>query len=309
MSPATETLEHPAARIAVVGTGRMGAAMAVRLSEQGRDVVALYNRTASKAEAVAARVRAPVAGTAREAAEPADVVLVSLGDDDAVLSTYRGADGLTAGLQPDAVVVETSTVDPRIVEEMAQAVAECDAGLIDAPVSGSVPLVQKGELTFMAGGDPRQLELVRPVLDALARQVFHVGGSGAGAAMKLAVNAVVLSLNQVLSEALVLAEAAGIDRSAAYDVLAASAVGAPFVHYKRDAFEHPDDAPVAFSLGLVLKDLSLITGFAERLGVPMEQSVQNRLVAQAAVDAGLGDRDMSAIARYLADRRHTTGSS
>jgi 3-hydroxyisobutyrate dehydrogenase-like beta-hydroxyacid dehydrogenase len=126
-----------------------------------------------------------------------------------------------------------------------------------------------------------------------------VGGSGTGAAMKLAVNAVVLGLNQVLSEALVLAETAGIARSTAYDVFASSAVAAPFVHYKRAAFENPDETPVAFSLELVRKDLTLITELAERLGVGMDQTAVNRRTAEAAVGAGLGAEDMSALARYI----------
>jgi 3-hydroxyisobutyrate dehydrogenase-like beta-hydroxyacid dehydrogenase len=299
VSAAAETPGRSGARVAVVGTGRMGAAMAVRLGEAGADVVALYNRTRAKATDVAARISASVAGTAREAGAAADIVIVSLGDDDAVLSTYDGGDGLAAGLSPGTVVVETSTVDPQTVETIRAMVGPTGAELLDAPVSGSVPLVEKGELTFMAGGDAAPLERARPVLDALAGRVFHVGGSGTGAAMKLAVNAVVLGLNQVLSEALVLAETAGIARSTAYDVFASSAVAAPFVHYKRAAFENPDETPVAFSLELVRKDLTLITELAERLGVGMDQTAVNRRTAEAADGAGLGAEDMSALARYI----------
>nr|WP_129669471.1 NAD(P)-dependent oxidoreductase [Phytoactinopolyspora endophytica] len=289
--------------IAVVGMGRMGAAMATRLSERGQDVVALYNRTRSKAEAVAERMDSTVVDSAREAAARADVVLVSLGDDDAVTQTYDGPDGLVAGLSEGTVVVETSTVDPQTVLALRPRVESTGASMLDAPVSGSVALVEKGELTFMVGGDAQALETVRPVLDTVAKRILHVGASGAGSAMKLAVNAVVMGLNQVLSEALVLAESAGVQRSDAYEVFAASAIASPFVHYKRPAFERPEDTPVAFSLDLVLKDLTLITGLAERLGVSMDQTATNRIVAQAAVDAGLGERDMSAIAGYLAGGR------
>ncbi|AYY13188.1 NAD(P)-dependent oxidoreductase [Actinobacteria bacterium YIM 96077] len=293
------------ARIAVVGTGRMGAAMAVRLHERGTDVAAVHNRTPAKAEAVAGRfdpqARPRVAATPREAAALADVVIVSLGDDDAVRGTYAGPEGLAAGLRDGSTVVETSTIDPRTVHELERMVEPGGGALLDAPVSGSVPLVEKGELTFLAGGSADPLERVRPVLDALARRVFHVGGTGTGAAMKLAVNAMVMGLNQVLSEALVLAEKAGVERGTAYEVFQASAVGAPFVHYKHDAFVHPDETPVAFSLDLVAKDLALITGLAERLGVRMQQTETNRHVARAAIEAGLGGQDMSAIAGFLTD--------
>src|SRR5690606_32191673 len=105
----------------------------------------------------------------------------------------------------------------------------------------------------------------------LAKTVIHIGPLGSGAGMKLAVNTIIFGLNGALAEALVLAERAGIDRERAYDVIAASAVGAPFVGYKRAAFLDPDGAPTAFALELAEKDLRLISGFAEQLGVPMPQ--------------------------------------
>jgi 3-hydroxyisobutyrate dehydrogenase-like beta-hydroxyacid dehydrogenase len=280
--------------VAVIGTGRMGAAMAVRLRESDVDVV-VYNRSRASAE----RTGAPVAGTAREAAGRADTVLVSLADDEAVVSSYTGHDGLVAGLRPGTVVLETSTVDPETVRTMLPLVTERSATLLDAPVSGSVPLVQRGELTFMVGGDSAALDRVRPVLDVLAKQVFHVGEVGAGAVVKLSVNTVVHALNEALSEALVLAERAGVPRATTYDVFAASAIAAPFVGYKREAFVHPDKTPVAFTLDLVAKDLDLIQTLAERVGAPMRQTATTRRVVRAAVAAGLGGYDMSAIAQFL----------
>jgi 3-hydroxyisobutyrate dehydrogenase-like beta-hydroxyacid dehydrogenase len=289
---------EPGLRVAVVGTGRMGAAMAARLRQAGFDVV-VHNRGREKAVAVAAETGATVAGTAREAASSADVVVVSLADDAAVTATYGGADGLVAGLGPGSVVLETSTVDPPTVLAIQPAVEERGAALLDTPVSGSVPLVARGALTVLAGGDAAALDRAKPVLDVLAAHVFHLGGHGAGATMKLAVNAVVHALNAALSEALVLAEKAGIERSAAYEVFAASAVAAPFVLYKRAAFERPDETPVAFSLDLVAKDLDLIQGLADRVGAPMEQAAATRQIIAAAIAGGLGTRDMSAVAEFL----------
>ncbi|HZN71090.1 MAG TPA: NAD(P)-dependent oxidoreductase [Micromonosporaceae bacterium] len=280
--------------VAVIGTGRMGSAMAVRLRESGTDVV-VHNRSRASAE----RTGAPVADTAREAAAGADTVFVSLADDKAVLSVYAGPDGLAAGLRPGAVVLETSTIDPETVRMVQPLVAERDATLLDAPVSGSVPLVQRGELTFMVGGDSAALDKVRPTLDILAKQVFHVGDVGAGAIVKLSVNTVVHALNAALSEALVLAERAGVPRETTYEVFAASAIAAPFVGYKREAFVHPDTAPVAFTLDLVAKDLELIQTLAERVGAPMRQTATTSRVVKAAIAAGLGEYDMSAIAQFL----------
>ena len=285
-------------RVAVVGAGRMGAAMVGTLCRAGVQVV-VYNRTRAKADAAAEGTEAAVAATAREAAASAQVVLSSLADDAAVGAAYTGGDGIVAGLQPGAVVCEASTIDPGTVRRLRPLVEDRGASLLDTPVSGSVSTVEAGQLTIMAGGDPAVLERVRPVLDPLAKQIFHVGELGAGAVMKLAVNSVLHGLNLALAEALVLAERAGVERSTAYEVFAASAIAAPFVHYKREAFEHPGRPPVAFSLDLVAKDLDLILALAAQAGAPMEQAATNSRVAEAAVAAGLGDHDLSELATYL----------
>ncbi len=292
----------PVGAVAVVGTGRMGAAMADRIAAAGLPLT-VFNRTRATAVQVAASLataaEVPVAGTAREAAAAADVVVVSLADDAAVLSAYRGEDGLAAGLRPGAVVLDTSTIDPQTVTAVGPLVEERGAALLDTPVSGSVSLVRSGELTVMAGGDAAALERARPVLDTFAARVFHVGGQGAGATMKLAVNSVLHGLNQALAEALVLAEKAGVTRPAAYEVLAASAVAAPYVRYKRESFENPDTTPVAFSLDLARKDLDLVLALAGRVEARMDQAAANRRTVGDAVAAGYGDRDLSALAAFL----------
>lgn len=285
-------------RVAVVGTGRMGGAMAARL--RAHDVaVTVFNRTAERAAALAARTGADLAPTAREAAAAADVVIVSLADDAAVEAAYGGPDGIVTGLRAGSVVADTSTIDPRTAVRLGDLVRAAGGVHLDIPVSGSVPSVEKGELAVLAGGDAADLDRVRPVLDHLARHVFHVGPAGAGATVKLAVNGIVHALNQAVSEALVLAEAAGVDRATAYDVFAASAVGAPFVQYKRPAFLDPDGTAAAFTLDLVGKDLALILGLAERSGVAMTQAATNRAAVEAAIAAGFGGRDMSAMAQFL----------
>jgi 3-hydroxyisobutyrate dehydrogenase-like beta-hydroxyacid dehydrogenase len=280
--------------VAFIGVGRMGAAMAGRLAAAGHRLT-VYNRTRAKASAIAG----DVAGTAREAAAAADVVFVSLADDAAADAVYRGTDGLAAGVRPGAVVIDTSTVHPRTARALATLIDKHGASLLDAPVSGSVPVAERGELTFMVGGDGGALERVRPLLDTVAANVLHLGGSGTGATIKLAVNAIVFALNQAVSEALVLAETAGVAREAAYELFASSAIAAPFVHYKRRSFEHPEDPTVAFSLDLVLKDMALITDLAGEVGARMDQLATNRVVAREAAAAGYGARDMSAITELL----------
>ncbi len=261
--------------------------------------VTVWNRNHSKSEQVAAATGATVAATPAEAAGEVDVVISSLADDAAVEDVYLGTEGVVAGLRQGTVVVETSTIDPSTQIRVGEAVEATGASFLDAPVSGSVSTVEAGALTIMVGGDAEALAAARPVLDALAANVVHAGGRGTGAATKLAVNGLVHGLNVALAEAVVLAEKAGVDRSTAYEVFASGAGGAPFVHYKRDAYEHPEEAPVAFSLDLVAKDLELITALGERVGAPMRQANVELDIVRDAIAAGLGDRDLSAIAVHL----------
>jgi 3-hydroxyisobutyrate dehydrogenase-like beta-hydroxyacid dehydrogenase len=286
------------ARVAVVGAGRMGAAMVGRLVDAGHPVV-VYNRTTAKAEQLGERLGVGVAATPREAALNADVVVVSLADDTAVRAAYRGPEGLVAGLAPGTVVADTSTVDPATLQDLDPDVASTGASLLDTPVSGSVATVEAGNLLVMAGGSGGALDRARPVLETFSQRIVHLGALGTGSTMKLVVNSMVHALNAALAEALVLAEKAGVERSVAYEVIASSAVAAPYVAYKRASFENPDEAPVAFALDLVAKDLDLARALADRVDAPMPQLVANRHLVQQAVDAGLGEADLSALAVFL----------
>jgi len=285
-------------RVALVGAGRMGSAMGGRVAGAGHDLI-VFNRTRSRAEEVARRTGAHVADTARDAAASAEICLVSLADDAAVMATYLADDGLIAGVQSGAVVCDLSTVAPATVGGLTPLVAQKGATLIDTPVSGSVSVVEAGTLTVMVGGDQAALDRARPVLEAFAKSIFHLGDVGAGATMKLVVNSLLHSLNVAVSEALVLAEKAGLDREAAYDIFEAGAAGAPYVKYKREAFLNPGEIPVAFSLGLVAKDQQLIHALAELTGTRMDQAEASRELVAEAVQTGMGERDISEVAVFL----------
>jgi 3-hydroxyisobutyrate dehydrogenase-like beta-hydroxyacid dehydrogenase len=285
-------------RVALIGAGRMGSAMGARVAGAGHDLV-VFNRTRSRAEDLAGRTEARVADSAREAAEFAEVCLVSLADDPAVTATYLDDNGLIAGLQPRAVVCDASTVAPATVRGLNPLVAQKDAILLDTPVSGSVSTVESGTLTVMVGGDQDGLDRARPVLETFAKSIFYLGDIGAGATMKLVVNSLVHSLNVAVSEALVLAEKAGLDRETAYDIFEAGAAGAPYVKYKREAFLRPGELPVAFSLDLVAKDQELIHDLAAQVGARMEQGEASRKLVAEAVSAGMAERDISEVAEFL----------
>jgi 3-hydroxyisobutyrate dehydrogenase/2-hydroxy-3-oxopropionate reductase len=276
----------------------MGSAMARRFHGGGFDLT-LWNRDRGKAQSVASETGSDVALSAAEAASAADIVLTSLADDAALEEVYLGADGIVAGIEAGSVAVDTSTVHPATVVKVGEAVDSTGAGLIDCPVSGSVSTVESGMLTVMAGGDATLISRVEPLLETIAKRVIRVGGRGAGAACKLAVNGLVHGLNVALSEALVLAEKAGVDREKAYEVFSSGAGGAPFVEYKRDAYLHPEAAAVAFTLDLVAKDLDLITQLGSEVGAPMDQATTGLDIVNRAIESGLAGRDLSAIAVFL----------
>ena len=281
--------------VGLLGTGRMGAAMARALAAAGYEVV-LWNRTPGPAAELAAAIDGRTVATPADAARAAEICVTMLADGAAVDAVYAGPDGLLAGAHPGSVFADASTVAPATLQAHAAAAGAAGAGLLDTPVSGSVGLAESGKLTIMVGGAAADLERARPILEAMAGTVFHLGPLGTGAAMKLAVNTLIFGLNQAVAEGLSLAEAAGIDGPLAYDVLTASAAGAPLVAYKRAAFLEPATTPVAFSLDLAAKDLRLIAALADAVGVDMPQARTNLRAIETAAAEGGGDRDFSAVA-------------
>jgi 3-hydroxyisobutyrate dehydrogenase-like beta-hydroxyacid dehydrogenase len=288
--------------VGLVGTGRMGSAIARAIRAAGHDLI-VWNRTRGPCDALAAELDCRSAATPRDVAASSEVTISMLADGAAVDEVYGGPDGVLAGARAGAVIVDSSTVPPAVLRRHEAAVRQRGAGLLDAPVSGSVSLAESGSLTLMVGGEMADLERARPVLEAYGSRLFHLGPLGSGAAMKLAVNAVIFGLNQAVSEGLVLAERSGIRREWAYDVLSASAVGAPYLGYKRPAFLDPDATPVAFAVELAAKDLRLIEALAAEVGVDLPQSKVNLAVIDALSSAGQGERDFSAVAAYLRDHR------
>ncbi|MFL5710691.1 MAG: NAD(P)-dependent oxidoreductase, partial [Chloroflexota bacterium] len=269
-----------------------------RLAGRGVEVV-VYNRTPDRATALAEKIGASVAATPAEAASRVEVVITMVADDDAVREMFEGPDGIAAGIRQGSVAVDMSTVLPDTIRAVAPRVQARSAGILDAPVSGSVSSTLAGELTVMVGGESGDLERARPILECLARRVFHLGPLGSGAVMKLAVNTLIFGLNGAVAEGLVLAERNGIDRALAYEVLASSAAGAPMVGYKRANFVEPETTPVAFSLALADKDLRLIRELAEASETLMPQATVNLDTIQAA-ERSVGEHlDFSMVASHL----------
>jgi 3-hydroxyisobutyrate dehydrogenase/2-hydroxy-3-oxopropionate reductase len=285
-------------RIGFIGLGRMGTPMAANIASAGFPLT-VHNRSPGAMTAFAAAHGAGTAADPAALAAASDVVITMLADDDALREVMGGTAGVLAGLRPGSLVIDMGTVGRQIVLELADEVAARGSALIDAPVSGVPRVAAEGRLVILAGASDALLERAMPVLEAMSERIIHVGPLGAGAAMKLAINAAIHGLNQAVSEALVLAERAGIERTTAYEVFVAGALSGPFVVNRREVFEHPGEGPQPFRLSLAAKDLRLALELAAEVEVPLEQATLNRDVLERAVAAGFGDLDESAVAAYL----------
>jgi 3-hydroxyisobutyrate dehydrogenase len=245
-------------RIGIVGTGRMGTAIARRLLEKGHDV-GVWNRTAenaSEAREAGARWNARLADLVNEH----DVVISFLLDNAALERVYLGLEGILGGDVEGRLFIDMSTVSPGTHERIAAALAERNAGFIECPVSGSVPLARAGTLVGFAGGEAADFEPARPLLADLCRRVERVGPLGAGARMKLAANLLLVVFWQALGESLSLAGPPGVDAARAIDLLADSNIGAGILRARGSqivAAMNGDsgDAPAAFDVDTMLKDL------------------------------------------------------
>jgi 3-hydroxyisobutyrate dehydrogenase-like beta-hydroxyacid dehydrogenase len=285
-------------RVAVCGLGRMGRPIAGRIAAGGFPL-SVWNRSPGPAGSVAAATGARSAATPAEAVRDADVVITMLTDGPAVLEVLAGVDGVLAGLEPGAVVIDCSTTGAEHARTAAGMCRDAGIGFLDCPVSGSTAVAERGELGLMAGGDAAVLDRVRPVLEQFGKTVVHVGPTGAGAAAKVAVNGLLHTFSTALAESLVAAEASGVSRTALFDVLAAGVLSNTFLNYKRQAFINPDAAPVAFDLATATKDLGLAVEASRNAHLPVSLLERTLHLHSQALQDGYGDRDMAAIAEWF----------
>jgi 3-hydroxyisobutyrate dehydrogenase len=278
----------------------MGSGMAARILSAGHRL-AVWNRRADRAAALGAE-GATVAATPREAAARADVVVAMLADDEASRAVWLGPDGALASLGPGAIAIESGTVSPAWIAELALNVTAQGATLLDAPVTGSRTHAASGELRFLVGGPAEALERARPVLAAMGREIVHFGPTGSGARMKLINNFVCGVQAAALAEGVALIEAAGLNRADALGVLTNGAPGSPLVNAVGPRMAK-SDYTVNFALALMDKDLRYAIDDAEDFGIDLRTAATARALFGDALTAGLGERDFSAVIEPLRKKR------
>lgn len=283
-------------QVAILGLGTMGAGMAKNLLSAGFSVT-VYNRTRAKAEPLGAS-GARIAESAAEAAQDADVIVSMLSDEVATREAWTGSNGALTGAKHGAVLVESSTVKPEWIAELANHAKARGLELLDAPVTGSRVQAQAGELIFLVGGDASVLERARPVLAAMSKEIVYLGPSGSGARMKLINNFLAGVQVASLAEGLSWIERSGLDRDLALKVLKSGAPGSPLLGaISGRMVEAKYD--VNFLLSLMEKDLRYAATDAATLGIDLRTAKSAEKRFHDAVDAGLGDQDMSAVIEPL----------
>jgi 3-hydroxyisobutyrate dehydrogenase-like beta-hydroxyacid dehydrogenase len=273
-------------RVAILGTGKMGGAMAKRLESNSHELT-LWNRTRERAEALGT---GKVAATPAEAVEGAEIVISMLTDAEAVRATYLGEGGAVKAARSQ-VFVEMSTAGPDVVNEVARAIERAGAQFVEAPVLGSVGAVAAGTLIVLAAGDEAAVERALPVLQALG-EVRRLGDLSSAASLKLVVNSMLAGVTALAAELLSAGTAAGLN---AEDVFWGISRIAPVLNARKAGLVEHRHEPVTFALRDAAKDIRLASELFQRAGAPTPLTRATKdLYAQAAKSAG--SLDMSAIA-------------
>jgi 3-hydroxyisobutyrate dehydrogenase len=278
--------------IAFLGLGAMGSRMAANLQSAGY-ALRVYNRDRAKARALADK-GAQACDTPAAAVQGASYVVSMVADDVATRAVMLGADGAVAAASAGAIIIDSSTNTPAMAREVAQAAVSRRVQYLDAPVSGSLAQAQGKELVFMVGGDQVAFERAQPVLAAMGRLAKYMGAAGSGATIKLINNMLSGTATAALAEAVMIAEAAGLDRAATLEVLGEGAAGSRLTKTRMPKMFGRDFAP-QFQLQLMEKDLRYFLLLAQELDRPVPVAALVRSQFQAARRGDLGRLDSSAL--------------
>jgi 3-hydroxyisobutyrate dehydrogenase len=237
--------------------------MSRNLVAAGFDVV-VWNRTRSKAEEIDG---ATAADSPRAVADQCDLVFICVSDSPDVEAVVTGSDGLLAGLRPGSLIVDHSTISPSVTRALAEKVQEAGGAWVDAPVSGGSEGAANGTLSIMVGGSVDDVARAMPYFKAMGKTITHVGEVGSGQLVKL-VNQMLVVINQLaVSEALVFAEAAGLDLEATLKAVTGGAAGSWMLANRGPQMVARDWRP-GFTIDLQQKDLRLVLDAADEMGVP-----------------------------------------
>lgn len=287
-------------KIGFIGLGLMGRAMVECLQKGGHDLIVLGNRDRTGVTEALSR-GGTEAANARELTGSADVVMICVGNSDQVESRIFGDDGVLAGVREGQIVIDFGTSLPASTLRIGAALAEKGAAYLDAPLGRTPAHAKDGLLNIMCSGDRAAFDRIKPVLDVVGENVFHLGKLGNGGTIKLINNYYSMTAVCALAEAFVLADTAGIDRQSVYEVIAAGPNHSGMMDFIRNyAVEGKID--LAFSIGNAAKDLGYYQRMAQDLGLSSRMSAGASDALSAARDGGSGEKMVPEIVDWMAEQ-------
>ena len=241
-------------KIGFIGLGLMGSAMVSRLQDNGYELVVMANRTRTAIDAAIARGAQEVS-TAAEMAKLCDIIMLCMDTSQSVEGRMRGDDGVIAGLQKGAVVIDFGTSLPASTRALAAEVAAAGGHMLDAPLGRTPQHAKDGLLNIMTAGDKAAFDKVKPVLEVVGENVFYLGESGAGHVMKLLNNAMSMTTASMMSEIYAMADKAGLSRQDVYDVMSSGPNHSPMMDLVTAYSLDNDPSKLAFAIKNGSKDL------------------------------------------------------
>lgn len=287
-------------RLGFIGIGYMGLPIARRLLEAGFKLTA-FDREPGKAEQLM-QYGGTVARNIAELSCGCDVVLSCLPTDEAVLGTYRGADGAIANARRGSLVIDMSTVYPKTAQELSKLGSQRGIEVLDVTISGSTPAAEKGLLTLFGGGNKENFDGAESIFRAVAQKYFYLGPTGSGATMKLVVNSLLGIGMQAIAEAVALGEKAGLDRTRLLEVLSQTAVVAP-AHVGKLQRAIKNDYTAQFPIRLMNKDFGLILNLAAAVGARMPAAGAAFEINARQLNQGQ-EQDFSAVILQMEKQNH-----
>ena len=286
--------------IGFIGLGLMGAAMVGRLQSLGYPMTVVANRSRDAVEKAVAAGATEVK-TAREVAAASDIVMFCMDTSASVESRVYGDDGVLAGVKPGAVVIDFGTSLPGSTLKIGEDIAKAGATYLDSPLGRTPAHAVDGKLNIMCSGDKATFDKIKPVLDDLGENVFHLGALGTGHTIKLINNFFAMTTACAMSEAFALGDAAGVPRQALYDVMSAGPLRSGMMDFVRN-YAIDGKIDLAFSLANASKDVGYYTQMAEGLGKTSRMSGAARATLGEAVKDGWGDKLVPQMVDFLSEK-------
>ncbi|MEO1519577.1 MAG: NAD(P)-dependent oxidoreductase [Cyanobacteria bacterium J06633_2] len=283
-------------KVAFIGMGTMGAPMALNLLKAGHEVT-VHNRTREREASVVA-AGASAADSPKAAATDAEIIITCVSDSPDVEAVMLGDDGVIHGASVGAIAVDMSTISPSVTRRIAQALAEKQITMLDAPVSGGSEGAQKGTLSIMVGGEATAVERVMPVFEAMGKTVTHVGPIGSGQITKAINQVIIAGTYWGVAEGIALGLKAGMDMEKVVQAVGGGAAGS-WGLTNRSGNMIDNTYPLGFRVRFHQKDLNIALEAARELGVPLPIAAFVEQIETGLVARGYGDEDISNIARSV----------